>query len=765
MPYHTSQQPFLFAVLPASTSTPVMNTQRQSFGSIASSSVSSVSIASSSSGSISTYMTHNGGHPFYNLSKDSNKSNLDLTRPYHPYPTLQSNLGYTNLNISQHNTSGHSLYSSRSYTNSSLSLVPSQISKEKVNHAFGSLPPPCPSNFISASSSSLPLAASVNTPITTPASNTTKALSSASSAALSSRHRSSTLSSAQEQLQQAQYHHGHHHHHYAKTSKTSKTASHQSTKDLSLAATGPILVSSPHHPGNASSLRTLLLPPVASIAALPSRKRISSVIPPLNTKTLPKVTSLSPSYLSSQSTMMSATSPSSAGCLSIAGGKTYSEFSSSCGSTPSTPTHATPFASMSITELIISEAHYLAGINRVANALSQADDRSLAAGLKDSATVRSLMERWSDLIEMHTKFHDDIATVNEDLREAAGLLNSLLVTLEPILLDHGRDLAASLKKLVRRDQNSEHKFAEWDNALRLPLEHLSTYEEWLLRIDPESKFCKDYSSHLNGLIYRVKSVTEANQHPRSVLRRLSTMARGVITKRRSSVQLLGPSFSLSNPQTPTTPTTPLTSKSCDNAVASKRKSQSAERRCTVAQQMEEAVLALAMAETTVDDKEKDLPQVPPTYTERDTALEPSTPIADTFIGFPMMSAAKQLPSETSIAGLTSSGTLAVAKASAVSSPAVPAYIKTSPTAEELKQSSLEREKFISEKEARKATLRVGASESIQARAENLQSPSYKPRRHSADSQKRGSPTRTEAEKPPVRSLISFWEQVSDPLEA
>ncbi|KAF9952095.1 hypothetical protein BGZ70_000743, partial [Mortierella alpina] len=361
----------------------------------------------------------------------------------------------------------------------------------------------------------------------------------------------------------------------------------------------------------------------------------------------------------------------------------------------------------------------------------------------------------------------DIVTVNEDLRETAGLLNGLLVALEPILMDHGRDLAASLKKLVRRDQNSEHKFAEWDNALRLPLEHLSTYEEWLLRIDPESKFCKDYSSHLNGLICRVKTVTEANQHPRSVLRRLSTMARGVISKRRSSVQLLGPSFSPSSPQTPITPTTPLTSKSLDSVVASKRKSQSAERRCTAAQQMEDAVLALAMAETTVDDKEKDLPQVPPTSTtETDAAVEPSTPIADTFIASPMMSAAKQLPSETSMTGLTGSGALAVAKASAVSAPAMPAHnIKTSPTAEELKQSSLEREKFISEKEARKATLRLGASESIQARAENLQSPSYKPRRQSADSQKQGSPTKTEVEKPPVRSLISFWEQVSDPLEA
>lgn len=255
---------------------------------------------------------------------------------------------------------------------------------------------------------------------------------------------------------------------------------------------------------------------------------------------------------------------------------------------------------------------------------------------------------------------------------------------------------------------------------------------------------------------------EANQHPRSVLRRLSTMARGVITKRRSSVHLLGPSFSLPSPQTPTTP---LTSKSCDSVVVNKRKSQSAERRCTATQQMEEVVLALAVTETTVDDKEKDLPQVPLRSTEVDATFEPSTPIADTFIASPIMSAAKQLPSETSIVGLSSSGAPAVAKASAVSSPALPVHIMTSPTAEEIKQSSLEREKFISEKEARKATLRLGASESIQARAENLQCPSYRPRRQAGDCQKRGSPTKPEVEKPPVRSLISFWEQVSDPLEA
>jgi len=104
-------------------------------------------------------------------------------------------------------------------------------------------------------------------------------------------------------------------------------------------------------------------------------------------------------------------------------------------------------------------------------------------------------------------------------------------------------------------------------------------------------------------------------------------------------------------------------------------------------------------------------------------------------------------------------------------------------------SSLIRQKFLAEKEARKATLRVGTSEIIQARAESLQSPTssvhsagigsggytpggkggygaYYQARTSFDTT-RVSPTRPAGDKkskPPVKSLISFWEQVSDPME-
>ncbi|KAF9099573.1 hypothetical protein BGX23_001215, partial [Mortierella sp. AD031] len=81
------------------------------------------------------------------------------------------------------------------------------------------------------------------------------------------------------------------------------------------------------------------------------------------------------------------------------------------------------------------------------------------------------------------------------------------------------------------------------------------------------------------------------------------------------------------------------------------------------------------------------------------------------------------------------------------------------------------QKFLNDKEARKATLRVGTSESIQAKANSLQSPSFhnnnsaSARQTSVETLRRVSPTKTtKAEKPPVKSLISFWEQVSDPLD-
>ncbi|KAG0296632.1 hypothetical protein BGZ96_008931 [Linnemannia gamsii] len=471
---------------------------------------------------------------------------------------------------------------------------------------------------------------------------------------------------------------------------------------------------------------------------------------------------------------MSSTSPS---CESPAFGNTYSDASSAAGSTPSTPTHSRPFAAMAITELVISEAHYLTTVNRIGNALSQAAEANATAGLKQSSTIRSVSYRWSELTRMQTKFHDDVVAVNEDLRETAGLLNGL---------------------------NSEHTAAEWESALRQPLDHLSSYEEWLLRIDPQHKFCKDYYAHLQGLIYKTKMVSDANQHPRNMLRRLSTMARDVI-KRRSSVQLLTQSGSISET---TTPTTPHSASTLDSRYSEKSDTllSSSSTTCSPTTpsplSMPDTVIALGITNSnnvmtidtvtqpasitttpeTIPSKEKGLPMIPSDapsihpLSQPSSPQEPATPIADTFLVPIHVKQLNHCPSSTS--ELSSTGTLTVPSSESLTSSSTSIHSKTSSSAETIIQvqiqeevhlrsnisnTTLTRQKFLDDKEARKATLRVGTSEIIQARAQSLQSPSYNSRA-SAESLRRASPTKTESEKPPVKSLISFWEQVSDPLE-
>jgi hypothetical protein len=181
-------------------------------------------------------------------------------------------------------------------------------------------------------------------------------------------------------------------------------------------------------------------------------------------------------------------------------------------------------------------------------------------------------------------------------------------------------------------------------------------------------------------------------------------------------------------------------------------------------------------------KEKDLPMIPSVapsvhpLSQPSSPQEPATPIADTFLALPHVKQLHHCPSSTS--ELSSTGTLAIPSSESPTSSSTSIHSKTSSSAETIIQvqiqeqvhlrsntsnTTLTRQKFLDDKEARKATLRVGTSEIIQARAQSLQSPSYHSRA-SAESLRRASPTKTEAEKPPVKSLINFWEQVSDPLE-
>jgi hypothetical protein len=71
---------------------------------------------------------------------------------------------------------------------------------------------------------------------------------------------------------------------------------------------------------------------------------------------------------------------------------------------------------------------------------------------------------------------------------------------------------------------------------------------------------------------------------------------------------------------------------------------------------------------------------------------------------------------------------------------------------------------MAERESRKASLRVGTSETIQARANSLQSttclirPSIEGLRKVSSSSTVKTVTNAKNNKPPVQSLIAFWEQ-------
>ncbi|KAK3847346.1 MAG: hypothetical protein J3R72DRAFT_431198 [Linnemannia gamsii] len=315
---------------------------------------------------------------------------------------------------------------------------------------------------------------------------------------------------------------------------------------------------------------------------------------------------------------------------------------------------------------------------------------------------------------------------------------------------------------------------------------------------------------------RFKSL-DANQQPRNMLRRLSTMARDVI-KRRSSVQLLTQGSSpisettettMTSKSAPTTPTTTSSASTLNSKYSEKPDTllppSSTTSPTTPVTMPDSAVIALGITdndllidtvtkpasipETTSPLLEKVLPMIPSSSstdapssspTSPLSPQEPATPIADTFLATPHLKQLHHCPSSTS--ELSSNDTLSIPSSdSLVSSSSTSVHSKTSSTSVEtiittqevLKRSNttnnnanntLIRQKFLDDKEARKATLRVGTSEIIQAKAQSLQSPSFTSRA-SAESLKRGvSPTKTESDKPPVKSLISFWEQVSDPLD-
>ncbi|KAG0319314.1 hypothetical protein BGZ99_005157 [Dissophora globulifera] len=464
--------------------------------------------------------------------------------------------------------------------------------------------------------------------------------------------------------------------------------------------------------------------------------------------------------------------------FSPAGSNTRSDMSChSSESVPSTPKYSGPAAAMAITDLLMSEAQYLSVIKRVASSLSEAAVVSQTAARKDSATLRALIDQWAEIVQAHTKFHNDTAAVNDDLRETARLINNM---------------------------NPEHKVAEWESALAQPFEHLASYDEWLQRVDPQARFSAECRARLNSVISKLKSTADGTApQARNVFRRLSTMARGVI-KRKSSGQgqgLITSTTPLSatestSPSSLSPTTTPIGTEYDTTAPSTRYASTMASHQQQKQQQQQQimtasvrAPMAKTVQELTIADNNGMMPaSTLSSTTTRSVSgnVAVNGDMADTLLGAPssmlMMSTSRSmLPLRVSTSSDVSSsmGTLTTLEASPVSSSSSSSsstssvHSKTSSSAETLmpghssvftmnqpSSSSLARQTFLQEKENRKATLRIGTSELILAKAESLQSPTTIPK-PAIEQLRKITQVKDDKTgiKPPVKSLINFWEQV------
>ncbi|KAF9930027.1 hypothetical protein FBU30_000940 [Linnemannia zychae] len=483
----------------------------------------------------------------------------------------------------------------------------------------------------------------------------------------------------------------------------------------------------------------------------------------------------------------------------------FSGFSSTTSFSTSTYA-ARGYPCTTLSELIIAEAHYLSTLKRVGNALNLASNQSLAAGRKTSNVIRALVERWTAMMRIHIKFHDDVVATKDDVRSTSQLLNNLLLTLEPVLVDHGRDLSSAVYKLSRNDKRSGHTPAEWDVALRHPFEHLTIYNEWLQRIDPHGQFNGPCLAQHNSLVINIKAVIEAHQNPRGMLKRLSTFARGVM-KRPSSPHFPMNYSQDSNAASPTTPTTAISSSakeithissgnkagSIHKGINSRGASIDIPRNTTVSAIIAPTATAASSTSSPSENRIETVvaEQIPEVTT---TIILPSTALTETSVNYPSPSIntttiasavtsatvpaieiaapPSRHPNRTSVArsDVSSVGSLTLAPSSEslhmkINSVVSPNGIsgRSVPMERQVSTSS-QRQKFLEEREARKATLRMGAQAFIVSKTESLQqkSPTFVSR-PSIDRLR--TITKREVEtKPPVKSLINFWEQATEPIE-
>ncbi|KAG0199048.1 hypothetical protein BGX28_007609 [Mortierella sp. GBA30] len=431
---------------------------------------------------------------------------------------------------------------------------------------------------------------------------------------------------------------------------------------------------------------------------------------------------------------------------------------------------------MTTADLVSAEAYYLSTLKRVGSALNLASNQTLSSGRKASNTVRALVERWTILMRIHIKFHDDLVAVRDDTRSAVKLLSAHLLALEPILVDHGRDLASVVYKLSRNDKKSGRTPVEWDIALRPPFDHLAVYNEWLQCIDPRSMANQEGLSQLNMVVRHVKTVIETNQSSRGMLKRMSTFARGVIKRPPSHPQLASSQTSVSSSST-TTPRTTIIQVKNDNgrgaSIDLNRVVRSTEIK-NAFKSSTETVTTVSMSCSYVDitgEEEEEPSALDGTSNNReggggDGGESASSSVAQSRHHLKRRSLARSDMSS-SVGSLTlapSSESLnAKARSFAIATAAGTNNVHCRPNGVVCQVSTAsQRQKYLEERESRKATLKMGAQAFIAAKAESLQSPNFVSR-PSIDRLRTITKRETDT-KPPVKSLINFWEQAVEPIE-
>ncbi|KAK3841386.1 MAG: hypothetical protein J3R72DRAFT_155393 [Linnemannia gamsii] len=292
-----------------------------------------------------------------------------------------------------------------------------------------------------------------------------------------------------------------------------------------------------------------------------------------------------------------------------------------------------------------------------------------------------------------------------------------------------------------------------------------------------------------------------------MLKRLSTFARGVM-KRPSSPHLSHSNSQDSNAVSPTTPTTAISISAKDITYVGGKKADSTHKSITnirgvsvdlsratpPAATPATAIVSPTTAATTVasSPSENRIETVADQASVKNlgsatTVISPGATLTDSPVGSPRSAAAGTVnnaaalpprhPNRTSVrSDMSSVGSLTLApsseslhmKAAAIAANANSTNFgaggRPGGPLERQGSASSHRQKFLEEREARKATLRMGAQAFIVAKTESLQqrSPTFVSR-PSIDRLR--TITKREVEtKPPVKSLINFWEQATEPVE-